>query len=720
MTQQPETRQTRRWEVRPTDVLGVMFALIPAALMLFMVIHTNANLPRNDTSINSLDKVERLSEGTFTLDDLFERPKRHPYVTMHLTTIALYYLTDFNVSIGRIIEWGVAFAGYLVMGGLAFYTLGRRALWVWPLMGVAYFTLSNMTIFALYEGISQFYLIFFSLAAYAVVLVWPHRRGTLVWAYVLALLAGISFTSGVIAWGLVFLAMVYRGYRDWRAYGLLGLGLLTSVAVVLYVQSGYLQFEGEGNTVSPENIRIMLPYLAVYLGRMFHAGTQPELARDIGYMGLALFGGMAAYVWWGARKSQDVMVWGLMATFAILQGVLVGLGDEQETGFGTAMYTRYITTSSVFWSAFLGLFASFITTTPGRLRWLHTGLMLFVGVFLSVLAVRFVPASYTLTHNGENDIQNVNERCHMRYLYHRDIPQMLLDDCVMLAVDVDSISYYEVTMFADHEASSMFGAGLESTLPVIQTTHDPGINFNTQKWLMANVPPEQVLHVAPSESRKYTDGLPNFVTDDDADLNERVLDFVNDAPLFWYVYQEADRPDATYHLIDLTGLFVDDYSYVERTYTTREGVPFRQRLYVRRTAEADPLAVFEPDVQMRRLVAADTVAACEGLDVVSAWSLGEALEVPVPVSLGLALLDADGNPVARSDSQLSVVPSTEWETERLYVDLRTLDVPCELPAGEYTLGFSIYDYRVADDPFPLVGVDGDRARVATVQVTAAE
>jgi hypothetical protein len=721
--QQPmqlETATKRRFDLRPPDLLGVMAALIPAALMLFMVVHTNANLPRSDTSFNSLLKVEAMSEGEFGLDDLFEQPKRHPYVTMHLTTWALYHLTEFNISTGRVVAWGVAFAGYLVMGLLALHTLGRRALWAWPLMGIVYFPLSNMTIFALYEGISQFYLIFFNLAACVVVLMLPRGPRTLALAFVLALLAGVSFTSGLVAWGLVFLALVYRGYRAWWAYALLAVGLASSVGTVLYVQSGYLQVAGEGNTISPENLRILLPYLAVYLGRMFHAGTQPETARNIGYLGMAFFAGMSVYLWWATRHTKAVVAWGLAATFALLQGVLISLGDEQETGFGTAMYTRYITTSSVFWAAFVGLFASVVTTVPLRLRWLHPVLMLAVGALLSVLAVRFVPATYSLLyHNRENDVRLVNEPCHLRYLYHRDVQQMHLDECVMLNVDVDRISYYEVAMFADHEAINMFADGLESSLPIIQTTHQPGINFNTQKWLLAGIAPEQVLHVAPLDGGRYTDDLSNFFTGATPDLDEHVGDFVGDAPLFWYVYQEAQHPGRLYHEIDLTRLFADDYTYVERTYETRQGVPFQQRLYVQRESDAEPLATFVPDLQMRRLIVANEVAACESLDVVGAWSLGEPLELPVPASLSLVLLDENGAIVARNDSQLSVVPSTEWELDQLVVDLRTLAIPCELFPGDYTLGVSIYDYRSADDPFPLVGADGDRAQVATVRVTAA-
>ncbi|MEO0565160.1 MAG: hypothetical protein AAF125_23840, partial [Chloroflexota bacterium] len=442
-----ETSNNRRFDLRPTDLLGVMAALVPAALMLFMVIHTNANVPRSDTSFMGLSLVEQIIQDDFTLADVFERPARHPLVTTHLTNAALYWLTDWNVSTGRVFSWSVAFAGYLVIGWLAFHTLGRRALWAWPLTGIVYFPLSNMTIFALLIGISQFYLIFFSLAAYAVVLVLPRGPRTFTLAFVLASLSGVSFAYGLIAWGLVFLALVYRGYRDWWAYVLVAVGLASSVGAVLYVQSGYLRVEGEGNTISPENLRILLPYLAVYVGRMFHAGTQPETARNIGYVGMALFTGMSVYLWWAARQTKAVVAWGLMATFALLQGVLISLGDEQETGLGTAMYTRYITTSSVFWAAFIGLFASVVTTAPSRLRWLHPVLMLTAGAFLSVLAVRFVPATYTLHHNGENDVRLVNETCHMKFLYHRDAQQMLLDDCVMLNVDVDRISDYEIAIF---------------------------------------------------------------------------------------------------------------------------------------------------------------------------------------------------------------------------------------------------------------------------------
>jgi hypothetical protein len=53
----------------------------------------------------------------------------------------------------------------------------------------------------------------------------------------------------------------------------------------------------------------------------------------------------------------------------------------------------------------------------------------------------------------------------------------------------------------------------------------------------------------------------------------------------------------------------------------------------------------------------------------------------------------DFETIARSDSQLTLTPTNDWQPGELYLDERTLDVPCDLPPGEYTIRAGVYNYR---------------------------
>ena len=65
----------------------------------------------------------------------------------------------------------------------------------------------------------------------------------------------------------------------------------------------------------------------------------------------------------------------------------------------------------------------------------------------------------------------------------------------------------------------------------------------------------------------------------------------------------------------------------------------------------------------------------------------------IPYSMTVTLLDDSGETVLRGDGPLSLVPSDQWEPGRTYADLRTLDLPCDLPAGDYQIGVGVYDWR---------------------------
>ena len=59
-------------------------------------------------------------------------------------------------------------------------------------------------------------------------------------------------------------------------------------------------------------------------------------------------------------------------------------------------------------------------------------------------------------------------------------------------------------------------------------------------------------------------------------------------------------------------------------------------------------------------------------------------------SVGVYLLDANGQVVAQSDNAPGDVPTSQWMLDKLYFDRHTLIVPAGLPAGTYQVAVGVY------------------------------
>ncbi len=89
----------------------------------------------------------------------------------------------------------------------------------------------------------------------------------------------------------------------------------------------------------------------------------------------------------------------------------------------------------------------------------------------------------------------------------------------------------------------------------------------------------------------------------------------------------------------------------------------------------------------------------------------------VDYSIGLYLLDQNGALAAQDDGELhdhysGPLSTSQLEPGRVYIDLRTLPLPPDLPAGEYTLTLSVYDWR--DDTRLQLPDDSELLRLDTV------
>lgn len=111
-----------------------------------------------------------------------------------------------------------------------------------------------------------------------------------------------------------------------------------------------------------------------------------------------------------------------------------------------------------------------------------------------------------------------------------------------------------------------------------------------------------------------------------------------------------------------------------------------------------------------------TVSPCSALTLESWWSARA--RPTINYSLTLALADQMGIGIARTDSAPAGILTQLWQPGQLYLDVRSLTVPCDAKAGDYPLIVSLYDYRTLEG-LPIAGQDGsprDTAYITTIHV----
>ncbi|MEM9950124.1 MAG: hypothetical protein AAF846_00880 [Chloroflexota bacterium] len=99
-----------------------------------------------------------------------------------------------------------------------------------------------------------------------------------------------------------------------------------------------------------------------------------------------------------------------------------------------------------------------------------------------------------------------------------------------------------------------------------------------------------------------------------------------------------------------------------------------------------------------------TVMACNAIDMRTIWRAQD--NIFVRYSLSLTVADEQGNSIAQFDEQPSDTSTIDWRTDTYYQDDRQLMIPCDTPAGTYSLLLTMYDPLTDDSNLPVLASDG--------------
>ncbi|RMF77177.1 MAG: hypothetical protein D6737_18465 [Chloroflexi bacterium] len=223
---------------------------------------------------------------------------------------------------------------------------------------------------------------------------------------------------------------------------------------------------------------------------------------------------------------------------------------------------------------------------------------------------------------------------------------------------------------------------------------------------------DDLMHIIQPAQRKLVDNMPDPAHNviwrrDEADV-ARFLNFVGETERLWHIevdqWQRGDRLlallDETYVPVRSADWGIHDAQFPDHIVTEYRRIPDD----VHERYRFDALY----SLQSWTLRDDVTVQPCQTIALESWWQVDAA--PPANVSMTLVLVDANGIGIVNTDGTPADSYTETWQPARLYLDERTLTIPCDLPPGEYPLLTGLYDLETVEtlpvtlpDGSPVVG-----------------
>lgn len=682
------------WFAHPLHAFAALLWLVPLARLLLFVGVYGWQMPYGDHWVVGSNTAIPTFDGKLTLTVLARPFNDHRLFFTHVMTALLTPLTGWDARVEVAINLLLVLLLFVVLLWLLRQT--RPALLAAALVpfSALMFTLMRETNW--YSGLHtqwNFAPLFCLLALGAL-----HRFGvnwrTLAAAAALSLCASYSMASGVLAWGLVLALLILNGHRQWRHY--LFWILMTVIGVGLYAFGGGSVFVGAtGEDSFVQNSAAFEPLLSLeillaYLGRLFaDRQMSVNIMMTAGAAGLVMVALNLAYLLWRREGRGWLPLWLVVGGYGLGSGVMIALG-RVAVGVIVVLSEQYIAAALYFWITYVVVLLAVLGLgTRERLRWFHTALLyLNLAVVVALAVLYFQAENVMLQRLSERWGRSFDpaligtirpeEQCVLDYRFTRDVS--CASEIRALPDLVDALAARRLTVFA-HEPTRFILPGIyQPGSPIGIETGDPWLSVHIRDWLLAGVPNEQVWFVTDAAAQVADSPQPPV------NVIASAADFASDAAQVWYLQTDA-LPTTT-----LAALENDGYISVYR-HRLSEPLPLTLTAYQRLPEAPRLLFRLGDDIALQgwQLLDSVQVAQCQSVTVQTLWSVERSVDFDY--SMTLTLTNRDGIGITRADGAPAGLEMNQWLPDQLYLDRRTLTVPCDLPPGEYPLLTGLYDYR---------------------------
>lgn len=714
------------WLRNPLHLIAVLLSLMPIYLVYLYIATYARPVPINDQWLEPLEIAIAVHNGSFTLEDITQETYGHRAVFSYGLTALVSYSTHWQVMIEVYVIFGLA----LLRFGLLVLLFHDHLPQLTPLVLLPF----SLLVFSAYQylvwlcGVYSVwhFVSLFALAAVVVLKHYPVGWRPLLAAAFFAFCATFSQGSGTVTFLVLLLTLWMFGYRRplyyafWIAATVFSLGL--------YFGGSSITLGGEtsatSSTLNFENREVLARFVLAYIGNPFTNNLDMELPQGVGGVGMALLLANLSYLWMRRRDWSQLAAWVTLVGFNLAIAMTVFASRFRPDRFIYAIEQRYALVSTNFWAAFAA-----VAILAGWVYWHerqpkgYARLLLGVnGLFLLMLAGLYAQANIwnwqvtakRFDHAVGYDDADLNEAACIRdFPLRRDMTCLKQTYPNQLGNATDEQIYqlaaYELTIFADQETRFVLPSSYKAGSPILLDTESRWLNIYVRDWMLDGIDEETLFHVAPPEQQFSTQDLPvppqNLYADWSGETPTRFIEFIGQAQQVWYLYtsrtgDHAAQVDALLKAHGYSGLSIP---ITDPRYQNTDFLLYR---YLRLPENAQDLYRFGDDISLQAwsVHAPDPLNACQAIQVESWW---KTLAVPdFNYSATLILVNAAGVKVAQTDGSLAGIEMQVWTPNLLYLDERTLSLPCDLPKGDYHLQIGLYNFQNLED-LPILSKDGE-------------
>lgn len=700
----PLTIIDRLWQ-HPLRTLLVLSSLLPIAWTYQFTATGAANTPRFDT-YRDYEMIFAAYDGNLTLDHVVGSALGHVPVIPNLYSLALLYLTDWNLYWGAFINLALAVIQFVLMALLLWRS--DRELWHYllPLALLIFWLRQNFNWTIPYNAQWHFSFTFTLLTM--VLLVYQRHRWLGIGAALLSGFAAVlSSGGGIAAWGVGGAVLILAPQRRPHFIAIWGIG--TAAAAYLY-----LRLSGTSDTLFNDLDLIgMADFALRLLGVVFIDLPYRPSALWIGLGGIGIVL-VNLYLLRAEPNSQHWRyIWLVLTLYSIGQAGLVALGRYAYYGLEILVYSTWYTIITIpLWSAVIFTTIrqfkhSLSLPEPSVLLKLWSVFTLGV---LGFMGIRYMPSTLYAINQPLTAYLGANpSACLERFIFSQDAAACPMETSTRDAQN--QLAARQLTLFSTIDAETIVPAGTSD--PVLVESHSAWLNKHTQTYLLNTLDPDQIYHLVPEMDDTIPSPMPNVYLSGDRQHHELAM-ALTATGRFWYLRKDTytSQSDAFWgQLVDM-GYVVTNTQQRGRGYLLSEV----QRII----PPDDDTLTFDGGLQLYAITQlGDTAAACSELTLETVWAATDAL--PADYSLSIKLINAALENVYQVDGALSNQPTSVWVTGAPYVDRKTLSLPCELTPGSYQVYVAVYNYQTPNDPLIYSGGLGspfdDLARIQDIEVT---
>lgn len=662
--------------------LGLL-ALIPIALLLAYMVRYGENMPRMDQTRIAHIAVAAHT-GTLTPQDLLWNLDGHP-IAPSLTITALFaWLTNWNLQAEMFVNFGIAVLIYVAALRLVWVLQPELVKWCYIPLSILIFNIQQDAMWLV--GLYSMWLIPTLLMFIMVNVLLSQHKWRFGIAILCAFISSYAMASGVLIWGVGLASLILLKF-NWRKWLLWLIAAGVNAVLVLSLSWGSITSVVLRDVANPNQVR--LQFLLGYLGNLFSFNNL-TVAAYIG-IGLLILGIINLIVL--LRNAPNIV----LAVFPI---ALYPIGTAliaswtrpfwYLNGEHAAFNSQYRESMAVFWIPFAIII---IANTWHLAKKAHIGgyiLTLLNGLATVIASVAFILATYGVLHPSAESwnylyrIRSMNPDCLVRFIYTQSVDEMNQPaNCDVWGVEwLNKASQYNLALFNAKSPQNTLPSYTEN-MPVVLVEDDRWAAYNIQKWLLHDIPAEAVHIVYNAEVPLLEDAPP---------IQSEMFTSLDDLPplqdSFWLVYSEFQTPPQ---------LELDGFDVIPFTHTTPEQLTFNLLRYERFDPASAVNAPFGESITLTNWTITPALEACTEIAVRSFWTTNAPLPDGYSATLTLDRLTGesiwDFESVARTDRQLTLTPTEQWQEGERYLDERTLTIPCDLTPGEYRLRMGVYNYR---------------------------